>query len=212
MHNQMLNDNHKKNLFVIEDDPAVLDAIVSLAKSLNYSVIPYTTGLDFLNRKPHCVSGCILLDVRMPEMSGIELHDILLSENIKIPVIFMSGHGDIPTAIERVKKGAVDFLVKPLNSQKLIDAINQAFRLNDKMLLIKMGRTEALKQLDKLTAREKEVMDLLCSNHSSKDVGLKLKISPNTVDVHRANILFKLNVRSVKELMLWLFDFGIYSQ
>ena len=153
--------------------------------------------------------GCIILDLRMPEMSGLELHDILIDMGIKLPVIFMSGHGDIPLAIERIKKGAIDFLVKPLNNQILIDTVNKGLRLDSERFSEEKKQSVILEKLERLTKREREIMDLLCANRSSKTIANQLMISHNTVDAHRANILLKLEVGSVRELMVLLFTSGL---
>ena len=122
--------SREKTVYVVDDDPDVLDGIVCLLQSLKYKVKPYRLASQFLKENISDFHGCIILDLRMPEMSGSELHDILLTKGIKLPVIFMSGHGDIPVAIERIKKGALDFLVKPLNNQILIDTVNKGLRLD----------------------------------------------------------------------------------
>lgn len=199
----------EKTVFVIDDDPDVLDGIVCLIQSLNYSVKPYRLASQFLEENISDFHGCIILDVRMPEMSGIELHDILLAKEVKLPVIFMSGHGDIPMAIERIKKGAIDFLVKPLNNQILIDTVNKGLRLDRERFAKEKKQSKIFEKLSTLTKREREVMDLLCTNSSSKAIANQLMISHNTVDAHRANILLKLQVGSVRELMLLLFTSGI---
>ena len=199
----------EKTVYVIDDDPDVLDGIVCLIQSLKYKVKSYRLASQFLKENIGDFVGCIILDVRMPEMSGIELHDILLAKGIKLPVIFMSGHGDIPMAIERIKKGALDFLVKPLNNQILIDTVNKGLRLDSERFSAEKKQSVILEKLDKLTKREREIMDLLCTNSSSKTIANQLMISHNTVDAHRANILLKLEVSSVRELMVLLFTSGL---
>ena len=130
MINDVMKSSREKTVYVVDDDPDVLDGIVCLLQSLKYKVKPYRLASQFLKENISDFHGCIILDLRMPEMSGSELHDILLTKGIKLPVIFMSGHGDIPVAIERIKKGALDFLVKPLNNQILIDTVNKGLRLD----------------------------------------------------------------------------------
>ncbi len=208
----MINDvmeYREKTVYLIDDDPDVLDGIVCLIQSLKYKVKPYRLASQFLKENIRDFLGCIILDLRMPEMSGIELHDILLANGIKLPVIFMSGHGDIPTAIERIQKGALDFLVKPLNNQKLIDTVNKGLRLDSERFSAEKKQSIILEKLERLTKREREIMDLLCTNSSSKMIANQLSISHNTVDAHRANILLKLEVSSVRELMVLLFSSGL---
>lgn len=202
----------EKTVYVIDDDPDVLDGIVCLIQSLKYKVKPYVLASQFLKENISTFHGCIILDVRMPEMSGIELHDILLTQGIKLPVIFMSGHGDIPMAIERIKKGAIDFLVKPLNNQILIDTVNKGLRLDCERFSAEKKQSVILEKLAKLTKREREIMKLLCTNSSSKMIANQLMISHNTVDAHRANILLKLQVNSVRELMMLVFTSGIHHK
>ncbi len=124
----------------------------------------------------------------------------------------MSGHGDIPMAIERIKKGAIDFLVKPLNNQILIDTVNKGLRLDSERFSAEEKQSVILEKLERLTKREREIMDLLCANSSSKMIAKQLMISHNTVDAHRANILLKLEVGSVRELMVLLFTSGINNK
>ena len=209
MINNAIEPVREKTVYVIDDDPDVLDGIVCLIQSLKYKVQPYRLASQFLEEDISDFVGCIILDLRMPEMSGLELHDILIDMGIKLPVIFMSGHGDIPMAIERIKKGAIDFLVKPLNNQILIDTVNKGLRLDSERFSEEKKQSVILEKLERLTKREREIMDLLCANRSSKTIANQLMISHNTVDAHRANILLKLEVGSVRELMVLLFTSGL---
>ncbi len=200
-------DDAQSIIHVIDDDVDLRDAITELMRSLNYSVKTYPLAVNFLNEnKGKALSGCIILDVRMPEMTGIEFHDKFLPKGVKIPIIFISAHGDIPLAIDRVKRGAVDFLVKPLNNQKLVDAVNKALRLDNARIQSELKKNEILLKMGKLTGREKEIMNLLCKGESSKSIARMLDISANTVDVHRAHIFNKMEAKSLSELMLQLFE------
>lgn len=196
----MNNTNRQPTIFVVDDDEAMRDSIHWLLESENLDARMYSCANDFVASCEPDEEGCLLLDVRMPGMSGMELLEVLKYSGISLPVIIITGHGDVPMAVRALKHGAFDFIQKPFNAQDLLDRINAALELDK-------GNRRRAQEVERcrayfaaLTEREAEVVELLVAGDSSKVIAQKLNISPKTVDIHRANIMRKLNVRSVVEI------------
>lgn len=186
---------------VVDDDEAVRDSIVELVTSVGLAAATYGSAQDFLVRYDAAVPGCLVLDVRMAHMSGLELQEKLAAMEAAIPIVFISGHGDIPIAIRTIKAGAVDFVQKPYRDQQLLDSINEALRRD---ALARAGSQSARQFAERratLTEREREVLDLVVQGMSSKVIAKGLGISFRTVEVHRSRILEKMGVRTVPELI-----------
>lgn len=192
--------NRQPTVFVVDDDEAMRDSIHWLLESVNLGTRMFSCASDFVASCDPGEEGCLLLDIRMPGMSGMELLESLKYSGITLPVIMITGHGDVPMAVRALKHGAFDFIQKPFKAQELLDRIDAALEL-DKKNRQRSSRIEQRRTyFDALTERETEVMELLLTGDSSKVIAQKLKISPKTVDIHRANIMRKLNVRSVVEI------------
>jgi FixJ family two-component response regulator len=188
-------------VFVVDDDAAMRDSMYWLLESVSLAVRMFSSANDFLSAGDLCQPGCILLDVRMPGMSGMELLEQLKGHGILQPVIIITGHGDVPMAVRALKHGAFDFIQKPFNGQELLDRVNAALKL-DRENRQHHKEIEGLRShFDILTVREREIMELVVAGYSSKIIGKKLGISSRTVDIHRSNIMKKLNVRSIAELV-----------
>lgn len=188
-------------IFVVDDDEAMRDSIHWLLESVSLSARMFSSANDFLSAGDLCQPGCILLDVRMPGMSGMELLEQLKDHGILQPVIIITGHGDVPMAVRALKHGAFDFIQKPFNGQELLDRVNAALKL-DRENRQHNKEIEGLRShFDVLTAREREIMELVVVGDSSKIIGKKLGISSRTVDIHRSNIMKKLKIRSIAELV-----------
>lgn len=188
-------------VFVVDDDEAMRDSISCLLESVNLHNRTFSNAKDFLDFCDPKQSGCILLDIRMPGMSGIELLEHLKARGIRMPVIIISGHGDVPLAVRALKLGAFEFLQKPFNAQDMLDHVHAAFRLIQQNNLESRKQEGLRSNFDTLTGREKEVMELMVAGNPSKVIGMKLGISPRTVDIHRSKIMKKLNIHSVAELV-----------
>lgn len=188
-------------VYVVEDDSSLRDALVGLLESVNYKVMPFQNAELFLQNYAPNANECLVLDIRMPKMSGLELQKILKEKKIVIPIVFISGHGDIEMAVTAIKEGAIDFITKPFRHQQLLDVVNKALAIDlvEKKKQKKITDLAQLKQ--RLTARELEVMDKMLYGKLSKEIGEELGISPNTVDTHRANILKKMEISSLSELI-----------
>ncbi len=191
----------KPIVFVVDDDPAVRDSLRWLIESVGLSVETYESALAFLEAYYPGRTGCLVLDVRMPGMSGLELQNALASEEIGLPVIVITGHGDVPMAVRAMKKGAVDFIQKPFNDQELLDRIHEALESDAPIRRERAERAEIAVRLAQLTPRELEVMMQVIAGRSNKAIAADLGISGKTVEVHRARIMEKMQAGSLAELV-----------
>lgn len=195
-----MNDTPQTTIHVVDDDVAVRNSLVYLLDSAGWQAETYKSGQAFLEAYDGSTPGCLILDVRMPLMSGMELHQVLKSREICLPVIFLSGHADLPMAVQAMKNGAFDFLEKPCNDHMLLDAVNRAVR-HSLDACVSRRQARALHQLlGTLTAREREVAERLAEGGCNKSIARELGISEKTVQVHRHNTMEKLGVRSTAEI------------
>ncbi len=199
-----MNDSRQATVFIVDDDDAVRDSIAELVESVGLPTQGYGSALAFLEAIAPDSPGCLVLDVRMAEMSGLVLQKRLLERQINLPVIMLTGHGDVPMAVEAMKNGALDFLQKPYRDQELLDSINTALLKNSDEGDNANSHDSFQAKLSALTEREMEVFELLRSGKSSKQIAATLAISPRTVETHRYHLLHKLDVPSVKDLLLLL--------
>jgi FixJ family two-component response regulator len=189
-------------VFVIDDDEAVCRSLSMLVESLNLRCRCFPGAQEFLNAYDASEHGCLVLDVRMPGISGLELQQRLLEQGSNIPVIFITGYGDVPMAVEAMRKGSVDFIEKPFREQVFSESIQKAIAIDAENRRKLSHRQAVVEKQASLTQREREVLDLLVAGKSSKTVAYQLNISQKTVDFHRLNILEKMGVESVVELVL----------
>lgn len=192
--------NRQPTVFVVDDDEAMRDSIHWLLETVNLETRMFACASDFVASCDPDEHGCLLLDVRMPGMSGMELLESLKYSGISLPVIMITGHGDVPMAVRALKHGAFDFIQKPFNAQELLDRVDAALDLDRRNRQRSSEIERRRTYFAALTEREAEVVEFLVAGDSSKVVAQKLKISPKTVDIHRANIMRKLNVGSVVEI------------
>jgi len=200
----MMNRMNEQTIFVVDDDAAVRDSIAELVESVGLQAECYASAPEFLDSLEPGRPGCLVLDVRMAEMSGLELQQRLNTHGISIPVIILTGHGDVTMAVEAMKAGAVDFLQKPYREQALLDSINAALMKDADARRSGAVEENLDHRLTGLTEREREVLDQLLLGKTSKEIARMLVISPRTAEVHRRNLLRKMGFSSVKELMLHL--------
>ncbi len=189
-----------KKVFIVDDDEAVCDSLDVLLTSMGLETRVYHSGQDFLDRYDQS-PGCLLLDVRMPGMSGMELQKRLVELNHQLPIVFISGHGDIPMAVEAMKLGAVDFLPKPFRDQDLLDCVQKALDRVDAESAQAKQDANVKAQLDSLTPREREVLGYLMDGAANKVIAIELNISPRTVEIHRARVMEKMGVRTLPDLV-----------
>jgi len=193
-------------IMVVDDDAGVRNAMRSLLKSVGLESAQYPSAQEFLAAYQASQPGCLVLDIRMPGMSGLELQQQLNLRGAVIPVIFMTGHGDIPMAVEAMQHGAFDFLQKPFRDQDLLDRIQRAI-VKDGELRQSLGEHARIKEhLETLTPREREVLDLMTQGKQNKVIAQDLGVSPRTVEIHRARVMEKMNAQSVAELVRMMLD------
>jgi two-component system response regulator TtrR len=187
-------------VYIVEDDQGICNALDWLFKSIALPTHIFHNGVDFLKYYQPNWRGCLLLDIRMPQMSGLELQEKLNILNNQLPIIFMTGHGDIPLAVRAMKAGAFDFITKPFNNHNLIEQIHQALKQKVKMRPDHTSQ-EYIEKYSKLTPRELEVLACIVEGQLNKQIALSLNISISTVEMHRANVMDKLDAKSVVDLI-----------
>jgi two-component system response regulator FixJ len=191
----------EQTVYIIDDDEAVRDSIKELVESVNLNAEIFESAISFLDSFTTDKAGCLVLDIRMSRMSGLILQERLNDLGATLPVIFITGHGDVDMAVDALKSGAVDFIQKPYHDQNLLDSINNALELDNRNRNISQHDEAIEKSIGQLTKREHEVMDLLSQGDTNKIIGKKLDISPRTVEVHRQHILQKCKVKSTTQLI-----------
>jgi FixJ family two-component response regulator len=196
-------------VFVVDDDSSVREAITSLVKSVGMRVENFETAQDFLQRKHLDAPGCVVLDVRLPGMSGLDLQRELAEHDIKFPIIFITGHGDIPMSVRAMKAGALEFLTKPFRDQDLLDAIQQALERDRAARQERTGIAQLREHFDQLTHREKEVMAMVVAGLLNKQIAAELEISEITVKIHRGQVMRKMGAGSLAELVRMTERLGI---
>lgn len=188
-------------VFVVDDDAAVGDAIRLLLKSVGLRSEVYSSATDFLQAYDQEQPGCLILDVRMPGMSGLDLQRRLQELGSKLPIIFVTAHGDVPMAVNALKAGAADFIQKPFRDQDLLDKIQDALKADRTWRTAETELDEIRSQLASLTPREEEVMELVVAGKPNKNIARTLGISQRTVEIHRARVMEKMRARSVPMLV-----------
>ena len=191
----------KHTIFIVDDDEAVRGALEMLVKSVGMSAETFDSAIVFLDQYDPTKSGCLILDIRMPMMGGLELQQELRNRKSALPIIFITGHGDIPMAVKAVKEGAVDFISKPFRDQELLDCINRAIRDLDKQYDRNLAKSKVATNLEKLSPREKEVMDMVIEGKANKVIAIELTLSERTVEVHRSHMMEKMQTRSLAQLV-----------
>ena len=192
--------------FVIDDDEAVRASLRLLLKSVNLPVLTYPSAQAFLPTYDVRQAGCLVLDIRMPGMSGLELQQQLNLQGATIPVIFITGHGDVPMAVEAMQHGAFDFLQKPFRDQDLIDRVQRALE-RDALLRSQLRSTDHIRErVDSLTAREREVLDLMVAGKANKVMAADLSLSQRTIEIHRARVMEKMQARSLAQLVRMIME------
>jgi FixJ family two-component response regulator len=189
-------------VFLVDDDPAVRDALSVTFRIEGFQARSFADGTAFLEAARQEVPDAILLDVRMPGTSGIDVLEEIEAQSYPAPIFIISGHGDIPMAVEAIKKGAIDFLEKPFDADTIVQRVREAIRAQGRRALADTGfLPRAFPGHERLTRREREVLAEIASGASNKEAGSRLGISPRTIEVHRARIMEKLNARNTADLM-----------
>lgn len=192
---------------VVDDDRAVSKAIQFLLENEDWTVQVFSSGEEFLVNEAPSVPGCIILDVQMGGISGIEVHKELIARESKVPIIFLTAHGDIPMAVEAMKEGAAEFLVKPLDPEKLLQLVEKHVEWDIKRRQWSVSKEEAERRVESLTLRERQIVELVLKDLSNQEIAEALKLSRRTIECHRQVAYKKLQVNNVKELKLILEEF-----
>ena len=188
-------------VYVVDDDDEVRQALKFLLDSVGQASELFASGTEFLEAFNASSHGCIVSDIRMPGMSGLELQQELVNRGITTPIIFITGHGDIPMAVEAIKQGAQEFLTKPFRDQTLLDAINSAITIDASRRDAQSSRSDYERCKQSLTKREAQVLEMVLAGETNKSMAEKLHLSHRTIEVHRANMMEKMEVASLAELL-----------
>jgi FixJ family two-component response regulator len=189
-------------VFIVDDDPGVRRALRMLMKSVGLNCETFESARDFLDGFDSTRPGCLVLDIRMPGMSGLELQEKLAELGKQTPpVVFMTAHGDVPMAVGAMKAGAVDFIQKPFRDQEMIDRIQKALDLDRSLRSENVGKEAVLERIERLTPREKEVLDLIVDGKPNKGIAFELGVSERTVEIHRSRVMRKMEAESLAELV-----------
>ena len=196
-----MSDGQLRLVHLVDDDEAIRRSVGFMLKTSGFHVHSYESGLELLKAAPSLETGCILLDIRMPGMDGLEVQSALRDKGVILPVIIMTGHGDVSLAVQAMKAGAVDFIEKPFEKAVLLSAIEHGVERLKRSAANQNRADEAAVRLQALTPREREVLDGLAKGLPNKTIAYDLGISPRTVEIHRANVMTKLSVRSLSEAL-----------
>ena len=188
-------------VFIVDDDPAIRFAMQALMDSVNVKHEIFSSGDEFLEKVGGTRPGCLVLDIRMPGLGGLELQEELLKRGTTIPIIFITGHGDVPMAVDAMQKGAVDFIQKPFRDQDLLDRIREALNTDEVRRQEREAHAAVAERLARLTNREREVFDLVVTGKPNKVIAYELGVSQRTVEIHRARVMEKMQARSLADLV-----------
>ena len=199
-------------VFVIDDDEAIRQTLGSLFRSVGLRVELFGSAREFAEFKMPDVASCLVLDIRLPGVSGLEFQAELAANDVRIPIIFMTGHGDIPMSVKAMKAGAIDFLIKPFREQDILDAVIRSLERDQERRDSEKGVAELRTRFDSLTSREQEVIALVLDGLMNKQIAAKLGVTEITVKVHRGHMMQKMKARSVIELVAMADRLGIRHQ
>ena len=188
-------------VYVVDDDESIRHSLALLIGAIGFKVRVFSDAASFLDTFEPTLRGCIVADLKMPGLNGLEMQERLIAVNCRMPIIFLSGHGDVPAAVRALRHGAVDFLEKPFNPTLLLERIEQAVETDAELSAAAEKTAEIAARVARLTAREREVMSLVADGKSSKVIALNLGISERTVELHRSRIMKKMSARSVADLV-----------
>ena len=188
-------------VYIVDDDDALRDSLAWLLDSAGYASESFASAEAFLGVYDEGMAGCLLLDVRMPGMSGLELYEELCSRHATLPVVFITGHGDVPMAVAALKRGAADFIEKPFNDEAMLRLVEQCLANEREHRSRRRQDAEVARRFDQLTQREREVLDLIIAGKLNKQIADVLGISIKTVEVHRARVMEKMRASSLAELV-----------
>ena len=196
-------------VFIVDDDQAIRSSLKWLIESVGLRVETFPSADEFIRAYYPGRAGCLLLDVRMPGMSGLELQEHFARNQINIPIIIITGHGDVPMAVRAMKAGAVDFIEKPFNDELLLESIRNALAMDQRLREVQSQRAEIAARLAQLTPREHEVMEMVTEGRSNKEIATSLGVSAKTIEAHRARVMEKMQAGSLAELVRMVLAVGV---
>ena len=196
-------------VFVIDDDPLMLGGLSSLFRSIGLRVEAFASATELLQHPLPAVPSCLVLDIRLPRLSGFDLQAELTRLGIKIPIIFINGHGDVPMSVKAMKAGAIDFLIKPVREQEILDAVTGALERDRKRRAAEKSNSDVRARFALLTPRERQIMALVTGGLMNKQVAGKIGISERTVKIHRGNVMRKMRTKSLADLVMIAESLGI---
>jgi FixJ family two-component response regulator len=196
-------------VFVIDDDPSVREALAGLLRSVGLDVQSFGSTQEFLQSKRPDAPGCLVLDVRLPGRSGLDLQRELAESSIQVPIVFITGHGDIPMSVRAMKAGAIEFLTKPFHDQELLDAVQLGIERDRARRREAAGVAELQQRFESLTPREREIMALVVTGRLNKQIAADLEVSEITIKVHRGQAMRKMRARSLAELVRMADQLGV---
>ena len=190
-----------ETVYIIDDDASLRDALESLLKTVGLDARSYESPTAFLKGTHHDLAGCLVLDIRLPGTNGLDFQDRLANHGIVLPVVFMSGHGDVPMSVRGMRSGAIDFLLKPFRDQDMLDAIDRAFLRDRARRAAEADRVGLMQRFQSLTVRERQVVDLVVQGNMNKQVAAELSLSEITVKIHRGTAMRKMQVKTLPDLV-----------
>ena len=197
-----MNDNSQQStVYIVDDDQAIRHAMELLMRSVGLDYEIFHSGDEFLAGHSNDRAGCLVLDIRMPGLGGLELQEKLNEMGSTLPIIFITGHGDVPMAVEAMQKGAVDFIQKPFRDQELLDRIGEAVKADQERRIAREEQGAVRARIEKLTKREREVLDLVVTGKPNKVIAYELGVSQRTVEIHRARVMEKMEAKSLADLV-----------
>ena len=199
----------ESTVFIVDDDEAVRESLSILVETEGYTVKSFDSARGFLDGYAPGEAGCLVVDVRMPDMDGLELQAELVERGVNLPVIVVTGHGDVPLAVQAMKAGAVDFIEKPYNDQQLLDTIARALEMARSQQNQSSFAQEAKERVASLTPREAQVLEHLVAGRANKVIAYELGISPRTIEIHRAHVMEKMQARSLSDLVRMALEAGV---
>jgi two-component system, LuxR family, response regulator FixJ len=194
-------DTKSATVYIVDDDDGMRKALSALLGTVGFQTVAFSGAREFLDHYKPEDAGCLVLDIRMPDMSGLELQQHLNRAGSMLPVIFITGHGDVPMAVQAMKEGAFEFMQKPFRDQDLLDRINHALQHDAENRKNIALRATVLKRLESLTPREREVMHLVVNGEANKVIAIDLGLSERTIEIHRAKVMEKMGAKSVAQLV-----------
>lgn len=199
-------------VYIVDDDEAVRDSLAVLLQTAGFNIATYSSGDAFVDALDATGNGCLIIDVRMPGRSGLDIQKMLVERNTTLPVIIVTGHGDLPMAVNAMKSGAVDFIEKPFDADALIQSVRAALKSSAENLQDANQIDEIKQKLARLTARERQVLDELVTGNLNKVIAFNLDISPRTVEIHRARAMEKMQARNLAHLVRMAITVGVNAK